>query len=142
MGHKTKQELFVEKHSYGTLVLYEITGDEVELLENETLIVSEDFSFALAALSVAISFAITLATTTIESDRTFTVFCLFVIVGFIATLFFGVRWFRGRKKVKSVLKRIRERSGPLGEEGKELAVPDLDELQPQPPTPKNSGDQS
>jgi len=52
---RDRREFFVERHSVTSLVIYEVTGEDMEQLEKETLTVGEDFSFALASISVALS---------------------------------------------------------------------------------------
>ena len=132
MTQKIKEEFYVERHAYTWVVLYEITADDLDQLEAASLSVSEDFSFALAALAIAVSFSIALSTTKIESSKTFDVFWLITLLGYLSSVFFGIRWFRGRRDVKRVAKRIREREGPLGQEGKEIGPSELASLTPQP----------
>jgi hypothetical protein len=43
MAEKTKREFVVERHAVTDLVLYEVTGEDLEQLERETLTVGEDF---------------------------------------------------------------------------------------------------
>jgi hypothetical protein len=117
---RVKREFVVERHAVTSVVIYEVTGEDLEQLEKETLTVGEDFSFALAASAVAISFTITLSTVTIAAGKTYDVFWIVMLGSYVAATFFGVRWFNGRKQFKGVVKKIRERGGPLGEEGKEV----------------------
>ena len=115
---KIRREFAVERHEVTGVVIYEVTGEDLEQLEKETLTVGEDFSFALASLSVALSFTATLATVTIPAGKTFDVFWIVMILGYLSGIFFGIRWFRGRNKFESVLSKIRSRGGELGEDGK------------------------
>jgi hypothetical protein len=73
---KITREFVVERHAVTSVVLYEVTGEDLELLEQETIAVGEDFSFALASLSVALSFTITLRTVAIPAGKTYEVFGL------------------------------------------------------------------
>jgi hypothetical protein len=129
---RIKEEFFVERHSYTGFVLYDITGDDLDNLERETLTISEDFSFASIATAVAISFSIALATTTITSQETFNVFWIVTILGYVIGLYFGIRWLRSRKNFKGILHKIRQRGGTLGEEGKELRASELADLPSEP----------
>jgi hypothetical protein len=115
---KVKREFVVERHEVTSMVIYEVTGEDLEQLEKETLTVGEDFSFALASLSVAASFTITLSTVNIPAGKTYEVFWIVLMVSYLAAVFFGIRWYRGRKKFRTVLVKIRNRGGALGEEGK------------------------
>ncbi len=90
------------------LSIFEVSESELETLERG----SPDSLFlnlAIFVLSVAISFSITVATTTIASTRTFIVFVVVTIVGYIAGITFGLLWWRSHKSVKSVIKQIRSR---------------------------------
>jgi len=89
---KKAENIEVERHPYGGLVIYEISGDELDTLEKETAAISEDLSFALVGLSFGVAFSISLATTKIESDRTFAVFVLVTILSYLDALYFGIRW--------------------------------------------------
>jgi hypothetical protein len=113
-------EIAVERHLYRALVLYDVTGDELDQLESERLTLSQDFSFAAVGLSVGVSFLIGITTTTITLDRLFQSFFVVTLVGFVGAAFFGIRWLRGRSKFRSVIQRIRDRAEPLGQEGKEV----------------------
>ena len=120
MAEKLTREFVVERHAVTRVVIYEVTGEDLEQLEKETLTVGEDFSFALATLSVAATFTITISTVTIPAGKIFDVFWIVMLLGYLSGLYFGFRWFRGRKQFKNVCRKIRERGGPLGEEGKEV----------------------
>ncbi|HEX6987056.1 MAG TPA: hypothetical protein VF170_16880 [Planctomycetaceae bacterium] len=63
------------------LRIYQITEDQLDLIERGTP-ESTYLSFALPLLSAAAAFLVTLLTTEIESDRTFTVFVVATILGF------------------------------------------------------------
>ena len=126
-----KEELLVERHRYRGLVLYEITGEQLNELETEALTVGEDLTFAVVALTAALSFLISLLTTKIESDRTFQFFLIVTILGFVGAFYFGIRWFRRRGAFKQAVGRIRQEAGPLGEEGEEIKREELESLPPQ-----------
>lgn len=130
MVGKIKREFSVESHPLRELVLYEVSLDDLNQLETETLTIGEDFSFALCCLTVAISFTITLATVNIPAGKTYQFFLVLAGIGYIGALFFGIRWFRSRRNFKSIIKKIKERGGPLGEEGKEIDPQQLENLSP------------
>jgi hypothetical protein len=79
---RQQEPILVERHPYSGLILYEISGDDLDLLEREGLSVGEDFSFALFGMSIAVSFTITLLSTKIASDRLYQSF-------FVVTLLAG-----------------------------------------------------
>ncbi len=128
MAQRIRREFTVERHGVDSLVVYEIFQEDLEQLEHEALTVSEDLTFGVFSVAVAVSFSIALATTTIESIRTFAVFWVVTLIAWLAAAFFGVRWHRGRKHFKGVTAKIRARGGPLGQEGKELEPAELENL--------------
>lgn len=115
-----KEEIDVERHSFGGLVLYEVTSDEIEQIERETLSVAEDLTFAVLGLSVGISFLIALMTVDNLPIKTFTVFLVLCVVGFVVAVYCGVHWFTGKRSFRRVISRVKARVGPLGQQGKEL----------------------
>ena len=95
------------------LTIYEITEAELEALERgspESLFLN----LAIAVLSVAISFSVSLATTQIDSVWTFCVFVILCVVGYLAGVTFGLLWQQSRKSLKSVARAIRSRNPATG----------------------------
>jgi hypothetical protein len=125
MSERRREELIVERHRYGQLILYEVAGDELDRLDNETSAIGDDASICLFSLATAISFSIALATTEIDSLRTFAVFVIVTILGYASTVIFGIKWARDKKLRTNIIKRIKERVGPLGEDGKEIDIKEL-----------------
>lgn len=68
------------------LTIYEISEEELKALEAGSP-VSLHLNFAVFLLSVAVSFAIALATTTFTNDRAFLTFVLVFIVASVIGLF-------------------------------------------------------
>ena len=128
MAERIQREFTVESHAVSRLVVYEVFQEDLDQLEREASTVSEDVTFGVFTFATAISFSIALATTTIESIRTFNIFWVVTLVSWLAAAFFGVRWYRGRRRYKGVISTIKTRSGPLGEEGKELQQAELESL--------------
>ena len=95
------------------LTIFEITESELEALEHgspESLFLN----LAVAVGSTAISFSVALATTQIDSTKTFCVFVLIMIIGYLSAFTFGLLWWRSRRSLKSVSKNIRGRRVPEG----------------------------
>lgn len=95
------------------LTIYDVTEAELEILERG----SPDslyLNFAIALLSTAVSFSVTLATTPISVDRTFQVFLVLTVVGYVAATVLLSLWFRTRQSVSTVTATIRSRLPPLG----------------------------
>lgn len=95
------------------LSIFEVSESELETLERGSPN-SLFLNLAIFVFSIAISFSVTLATTTIASIRTFNVFVIVTIVGYIAGITFGQLWWRSHKSVTSVVKQIRSRLPPEG----------------------------
>jgi hypothetical protein len=95
------------------LTIYEVSESELETLERGSPIALY-LNFSVFLLSVSASFLIALFTTTISSERTFTVFVvvttLFLALG---VLLLGL-WFRSRVSIREVARRIRARVPPEG----------------------------
>lgn len=117
-----KEQITVERHAFEALVIYEVTGQELEQMERETSTVSEDFSFALAGLSIGVTIACVLGTVTIDSERVFDSFVIAMLFGFLVTAYCGFRWIRSRKGFRRVAQQIKGRRSPLGEQGKEIEL--------------------
>ncbi|MBM3528474.1 MAG: hypothetical protein FJX62_10305 [Alphaproteobacteria bacterium] len=125
-----REEIIVERHALDSLVIFDVSEHELDELERETGSISDDLTFGVAGLSVGLSLLVVLLTVDIQSDRIYYSFLLVDVVGFLVALYCGIRWFRGRKKFKGVVQRIKARVGPLGEEGKEIDSEQLETLPP------------
>ena len=97
-----------------SIVVYDVTDQELKELER-----GGDgglyLNVALALASVAISFLIALTSTTITSNRQFTVFVVITIVGFIGAAVLALLWWNCRKSVSQLVKDIKARM-PSGDE--------------------------
>ena len=96
-----------------SLKIFEISEAELDALERgspESLYLN----FALSILSVAISFSVALATTKIDSLRTFTVFVVITAVSFVSGITFGVLWLTSRRSLKTTAATIRARLPSAG----------------------------
>jgi hypothetical protein len=114
-----REQIVVERHVFEALEIFEVSGQELDLMERETLSISEDFSFALAGLSVGVTIATVLLTVKLESDRVYEGFFLAMVLGFLVTLYCGIRWFKGRRRFRGAVHQIKRRTSPLGEQGRE-----------------------
>jgi hypothetical protein len=97
-----------------TLTIYEVSDSELKLLEQG----SPDsilLNFSVFLLSSAISFTITLFSTTIQPDRTYMCFVLSTIVGYVVGFLLLLLWWRSRKSVSKTVDEIRKRLPPEGE---------------------------
>jgi len=104
------------------LTIFEITEAELEALERgspESLYLN----LAIGVSSVAASFSTALATTEIASIRTFSVFVVVTVVGYLAGATFALLWWQSRRSLRSVASDIRNRRTP---EGIQTDAPDDD----------------
>lgn len=112
-GRETPLDPAIRRVRLESLRIFEISEAELEALERGSP-ESVFLNLALAVLSVAISFSISLATTEVESDRTFAVFVIITSLGYVAGVTFGVLWLTARRSLRSVSARIRARIPPEG----------------------------
>ena len=94
-----------------SLSLYEITDYELDVLATGSPS-SIFLNFAIFFISVASSFLVALLSTTIASDRVFTVFVVVVGIGFISGIVLFSLWFRNRRTMSGIIDRIKERIPP------------------------------
>lgn len=105
----------IRRARLGTLTIYEISESELEIIERG----SPDslfLTFSTFLLSAAISFSVTLATTTITSNRMFQVFVIITVIGYLAGFVSLGLWLRSRKSMKIITQAIRKRLLPEGEQ--------------------------
>lgn len=112
-GHGTPLDPAIHRVRLDSLRIFEISEAELEALERGST-ESIYLNLAIAVLSVAISFSVTLATTTVQSDRTFSVFVIIMVIGYLAGVTFGMLWFISRRALRNVSAEIRSRIPPEG----------------------------
>lgn len=96
------------------LTIYEISEEELKVLESGSP-VSLHLNFAIFLISVAISFATTLATATFETDRMYTVFVVILVISSLIGAFLLILWFKERKTGSYIAESVRNRLNPEGE---------------------------
>lgn len=105
----------IRRARLGTLTIYEISEAELETLERG-LPASLFLNFSVFLVSVAVSFSITLATTAIASNRTFQVFVIVTILGYLTGLVLFAMWWISYKSTANITRIIRERLLPESEQ--------------------------
>jgi hypothetical protein len=121
----------VRRHGLSHVETYEVTADELDRIESEGADVGFNFHIGLACLTTATSFLVVLFTSPPPDNqpKTFIVFVVIIVVGFLAGIIFAIKWFLARGAFAAVIRRIRERQvGPLGEKGQELKLEQLEDL--------------
>jgi hypothetical protein len=127
----TDEKITVHRHRITRLVSYELSEDELDRLQHDEPQRGYELSFALAALSVALSLLIPLVTGQAPNISTMrlAVFVGLITSGFVFFLFFGIRWFGNLSQRKALFAKIRARQiGPVGEKGTEISADALAEL--------------
>jgi len=105
------KSLRVRRGRVDSVDLYEIKENELEILEHgEPSNIYLNFSIFL--LSIASSCILALCTATFKSDLTKYSFLFVSILGIIIGLLLLLLWLKGRKSIKSIIKKIRERIPP------------------------------
>jgi hypothetical protein len=95
------------------LTIYEVSESELDVLAKG----SPDsiyLNFAIGSVSAAIAFSITLATTDIDSARTFYVFVIATIIGYSFGALLLLLWWKNHRSISSVVSAIRNRLPPEG----------------------------
>lgn len=98
----------IRRAKYDSLSIYEITEDELDALQKGST-ESLFLNFAVFTITTATAFLIALLTTTITNNRTFEVFVIITVLGFLSGIILIVLWLRERRSSKSVCQKIRAR---------------------------------
>ena len=95
------------------LVIFEVSETELDILQRGSP-ESIFLNFAVFLLSTAISFSAALATTTIESTKTFAVFVVLTAIGYVGGVLLLLLWLWNRQSISQVITVIRGRQPPSG----------------------------
>ena|SRR2546428_8548392 len=107
----------VRRGAFARLTIYEVEESELEILAQG----SPDslfLNFSIFLLSIATSFLVTLITVNV-STRVFIVFVSISAIGFFLGIFLLLLWFKNRKSVSLLVRKIRSR---LPSEARQLSV--------------------
>lgn len=105
---ETGENIPVKRGRVSSITLYDVTDYELDQLEKgspESLYLN----FSISLLTTGSSFLLALLTTTITSNRTFDIFVIITIISFISGTVLFILWFRGRKSVKRLVEKIKNR---------------------------------
>lgn len=94
--------------------VYEVTESELDILEKGSPS-SLLLNFSIFLISVATSFLVSLLTTSIPTDRIFTLFVTVTMIGYIAGVVLLALWFVSYKSIHKLSKEIRRRLPPRDE---------------------------
>ena len=98
----------IKRFGIKTVEIYDVTNEELEQIENG-LPYSIYLNFSISLLSMAVPSIFSLLTTQINNLEIMIIFYCFTICCIILGLIFLIIWFINRKKLPSVIKKIRER---------------------------------
>lgn len=90
------------------LTIYEVEESELAILERGSLD-TVFLTIAVALLSMSVSLSVALLTADFPSDRAWTVFLVFTVVGYTAGVIMLLVWRRSRVSVATCTKNIRQR---------------------------------
>lgn len=107
-GNTGQNEVKVVRGRVDSLSLYEVTDNELEILEKGSPS-SIYLNFSIFLLSIGIAFLITLLSTNIESSKVFAVFVIFCSVGIVVGVLLLVLWYRMKNEVSEVIVKIKGR---------------------------------
>ena len=95
------------------LTVYDVTDSELEILERGTPD-SLYLNFAIFLLSSALSFTVSLFTTTVSNTNIFTVIVVFTVIGYLGGIFLLLLWRKSHTSVTKCIESIRKRLPPEG----------------------------
>jgi len=104
----SSSEIRVVRGKFDSLSLYEVTDNELEILEKGSPS-SIYLNFAILLLSAGISFLINLLSVNIQSIKTFTVFVVFTVIGILGGIILLVIWYRQRQSMSDIIRKIKQR---------------------------------
>jgi hypothetical protein len=131
------EQISRKAHRISTFETFEVSSDELDVIESGHPSRQNDLTFFSVAASVFASFLLVVLTTkmpAIPTWRDMLFFAILLVSGGLAIYFFSC-WRRSTKGQSLIFQRIRKRAyGTFGEEGKELKPSELEELKPETPS--------
>ncbi len=106
-----EKELVVRRGRVGSVDLYEIKENELELLEKGSP-ANLQLNFSVFLLSIAFSAIAALATANFKHPITETIFVIVAVVGILVGVYLLISWWRTRASIGELVKKIRERIPP------------------------------
>jgi len=102
------EKVKVKRYKFDSLTIYEISESELDTIEKGSPS-SIYLNFAIFLLSIAVSFLASLLTNDYTSKlKTFIVFILITIIGFIAGGFLIILWLRTKSDFDQIIKKIKD----------------------------------
>ena len=98
----------VRTYKIPAIEIYEVTEDQLDLIEESCRSLSQDLSFAIASLSVCASFVIALFSASPSAAVRY-VYIVVAVVSIVVSLYTGCRWWRQRRTSPGIIQKIRSR---------------------------------
>jgi hypothetical protein len=119
----------IKRFRLGPMESYEVLVNDFDRIETEAMGIGTDIAFFTACLPVAITLHITLRTVTPVDLYVRESFTLLMWVCYLGAIYFGVRAYRQRGRLKMFMQRIRNTQvPPLGEKGSEISPSEMEQM--------------
>lgn len=106
-----EKELVVRRGRVGSVDLYEIKENELELLEKGSP-ANLQLNFSVFLLSIAFSAIAALATANFKHQIAELIFVVVAVIGILLGLYLLISWWRTRTSIVELVKKIQERIPP------------------------------
>lgn len=94
------------------IMVYSVTGDRLDRIEEACSHVGYDFTFAVTSLSVGVTLLATYFTVPQLTDKQQALMFTLMILCLAVLLYTGIRWLRSRNKAVSIIDAIRGSDQP------------------------------
>lgn len=98
----------IRTYKIPAIEIYEVTEDQLDLIDKSCRNLGQDLSFAIASLSICASFVIALFSASPSATARY-VYIVVAVVSFAVSLYTGCRWLRQRKTSPGIIHKIRSR---------------------------------
>jgi hypothetical protein len=102
-------QIAAKRHRLQQLELYDVSGDELDHLEQLGSSVGTDLQFCMFCLPIGISATLTLLVVNVTNPHVYETFWVAIFVGFGLGAFFGYRWLMARGQFSKCIDKIRQR---------------------------------
>ena len=106
MDHDSDPE--VVTYRIPRIEVYQVTDDEIRRIEEGCAHVGQDLTFAVASLSICVSFLVALFSATL-TQASQTAFVIIIVISAVVCVYTGFRWWRERRATPDTIAKIRSR---------------------------------
>lgn len=104
-ANDSRGEIVLDRRSLDSITSYEVTDEQLTIIENNTS--SNELNFAISLISISVSLIVTLLTTRIESPTKVAVFWSIMSVTAILGGYFTFQYRKSRMSSKNIFTKIR-----------------------------------